>query len=202
MQTYDGCDSILHIFLRVYSPAVMQAYFKIWPQTISVNNMQIKFSDYSTGNANDRKWIFHEIPARYEDEEVLHHRFAYYTPHYESDSLNVKLVIIDDHGCTDTTYNTYPIVKGEVWVPSVFTPDADQNNRLKVGYDNIESYQMLIYNRSGLLVFKTTDIEEGWDGTHKGKPCPSGAYMYRVIYSTKSRPDNSYEKTGSVLLVR
>ena len=164
--------------------------------------MQMKFSDNSTGNAFDRKWIFHEVPERYEDVSVLHNRFAYYTPHYESDSLHVKLVIMTDMGCSDSTYGTYPIIKGDVWVPSAFTPDADINQQMKVGHFNIETYEMMIFNRQGLRVFHTTDIDESWDGTYKGKPCPPATYVYKVIYTTKSQPNTSFEKNGTVLIVR
>ena len=164
--------------------------------------MQIRFSDNSTGNAFDRKWLFHEIPDRYDATEILHNRYAYYTPHYESDSLQVTLIIITDYGCTDTTSGTYPIIKGDVWVPSAFTPGADENQLLKVGHYNIETYEIMIFNRQGLRVFHSTDPDEGWDGTYKGKPCPSAAYVYRVSYTTKSQPNTGFEKNGTVLIIK
>ena len=202
LRTVKGCDSILHIFLTVDTSTSVQAYFKMTPKVISIQKMQIMFSDYSSGNAYDRKWIFHEIPDIYDDKEMLHERFTYYTPHYESDSLRVTLIVITDVGCSDTASNTYPILKGDIWVPNAFTPGADQNQQLKVGYYNIDKYEIMIYNRSGLRVYHSTNIDECWDGTHNGKPCPSATYVYRVLYSTKSRPNESYEKSGTVLLIR
>ena len=202
LHSITGCDSILNIFLHVDTPQNLHASFKIYPQKISLQQMQIRFSDNSTGNAFDRKWLFHEIPDQYDETEILHNRYAYYTPHYESDSLRVTLIILTDFGCTDTASGTYPIIKGDVWVPSAFTPDADINKQLKVGHYNIETYEIMIYNRQGLRVFHSTDPDECWDGTYKGKPCPSAAYVYRVSYSTKSQPNTSFEKNGTVLIIR
>ena len=202
LHTTDGCDSIVHLFITVDTALNLKASYRMKPLVISLQNMQIKFSDYSTGNVFDRKWIFHEIPPVFFDKEVSHERFTYYTPHYESDSLQVTLVVQNENGCDDTASDTYPIVKGNVWVPNAFTPDADQNRQLKVGYDNIATYEIFIYNRRGLLVYHSNDIDECWDGKHKGKPCPAATYVYRIHYTTKSRPNDSNEKSGTVLLVR
>ena len=202
LHTIDGCDSIVHLFITVDTALNLKASYRMKPLVISLQNMQIKFSDYSTGNVFDRKWIFHEIPPVFFDKEVSHERFTYYTPHYESDSLQVTLVVQNENGCDDTASDTYPIVKGNVWVPNAFTPDAEQNRQLKVGYDNIATYEIFIYNRRGLLVYHSNDIGECWDGKHKGKPCPAATYVYRIHYTTKSRPNDSNEKSGTVLLVR
>ena len=202
LQSVNGCDSIVTISVSVDTPVGLLASYKMSPKTISMQQMQIKFSDYSSGNAFDRKWLFHEIPDKYDDREILHERFAYYTPHYESDSLRVTLIILTDFGCSDTTTGTYPILKGDVWVPSAFTPNADMNQQLKVGHFNIETYEILIYNRQGLRVFHSTDPDQSWDGTYKGKPCPSATYVYRVSYTTKSQPNTSFEKNGTVIIVR
>ena len=202
LHTTDGCDSIVHLFITVDTALNLKASYRMKPLVISLQNMQIKFSDYSTGNVFDRKWIFHEIPPVFFDKEVPHERFTYYTPHYESDSLQVTLVVQNENGCDDTASDTYPIVKGNVWVPNAFTPDAEQNRQLKVGYDNIATYEIFIYNRRGLLVYHSTDIGECWDGKHKSKPCPAATYVYRIHYTTKSRPNDSNEKSGTVLLVR
>jgi gliding motility-associated-like protein len=37
-----------------------------------------------------------------------------------------------------------------------------------------------IYDRWGIVVFETTDIDKGWDGTYKGTPQPFGVYVYEV----------------------
>ena len=39
---------------------------------------------------------------------------------------------------------------------------------------------MGIYDRWGLSIFSTNDINKGWDGTVKGRLCESGTYIYRI----------------------
>lgn len=195
-----SCKAIATIM--VDTPAYIQASYRMSPKVISEKNMQIKYSDYSLGYVFERQWTFHEIPDRFDDKEIPHSRFVYYTPHYESDSLHVRLIVRNESNCADTLQNTYPILKGEVWVPSVFTPDANENKVLKVGHHNINTYDINIYNRVGQRVFHSSDPDECWDGTYNGIPCPAAAYVYHINYTTKSLPESICEKNGSVLIVR
>ncbi|NBP29556.1 MAG: hypothetical protein EBV23_08245, partial [Flavobacteriia bacterium] len=84
-------------------------------------------------------------------------------------------------------------------VPDAFSPNADGvNDVLRVvtnvdkdmnyanGYDGdggaIASMDFQIYNRYGQLVFRSTDPNEGWDGTFKGKPLNVGNFPYKLEY--------------------
>lgn len=71
-----------------------------------------------------------------------------------------------------------------IWLPNIFTPKRDNNNRFlpKTMFVRSDGYLMRIYNRFGLLVFETSDINEPWDGCHKGKIVPSGGYVYIIQY--------------------
>ncbi|MBK7443237.1 MAG: gliding motility-associated C-terminal domain-containing protein [Bacteroidetes bacterium] len=41
---------------------------------------------------------------------------------------------------------------------------------------------MQIYNRWGDIIFETTDLENGWDGTDgSGREQEIGSYIYRLI---------------------
>ena len=70
----------------------------------------------------------------------------------------------------------------KIAVPEAFTPNGDAINELiKVKGWGVKSLiHFKVYNRWGELVFKTRDIEEGWDGRYKGKPLPSGTYAYQI----------------------
>ena len=203
LSTVAGCDSIVHISLFVDTPYNLQAYYKMSPRrAITEEGMQMTFRDYSKGNVYDRKWIFHEIPDRYPDKEVLHNTSAYYTPHIESDSLHVTLIVTTFVGCADSLKTTYPIIKGDVWVPNAFTPDADNNRLLVVGHHNVESYEIMIFNRAGLRVFHSTNPDESWDGTYRGHACPAATYVYLINFTTKSQSTVRRMQKGAVVLVR
>lgn len=89
-----------------------------------------------------------------------------------------------------------------VWLPNVFTPKRDNNNRFlpKTMFVKTEGYAMRIYNRFGLLVFETTDINQSWDGKYKGKLVPSGCYVYMIHYIG----DDNYSQilTGTVTVLK
>ncbi len=65
------------------------------------------------------------------------------------------------------------------WFPNVFTPGRDDNNRFGcITTSEVNEFELDIYTRTGLLVYSTRDIHAPWDGTHKGRPVPQGAYVY------------------------
>jgi gliding motility-associated-like protein len=57
-----------------------------------------------------------------------------------------------------------------------------------------------VYNRWGQEVFRTTDINGGWDGTFKGEELPSDAYAYYMRVICVNTLD--YSKRGNVNLIR
>jgi gliding motility-associated-like protein len=58
----------------------------------------------------------------------------------------------------------------------------------------------MIFNQWGEKVFETTNKTEGWDGRHKGKPQPSGVYIYvaDILLDNNKRET----KKGTINLVR
>ena len=95
------------------------------------------------------------------------------------DSLGVTLTVCDDTGCCADTAFSLPSKTLTVWFPNVFTPDAEENNRFGCKTTvEAENYTLSIYNRHGQLLFSTTDPAAAWDGSHNGRPCPQGTYVY------------------------
>lgn len=97
-----------------------------------------------------------------------------------------------------TVFKTAP----DIFVPSAFTPNGDAHNDvirpICVGISQLNFFR--IYNRWGQLVFSTTEIRKGWDGTLGGVPQSSGTFVYMaqgVDYTGRS-----VFKKGTVILVR
>lgn len=85
----------------------------------------------------------------------------------------------------------------EITIPNVFTPNADgYNDVFKVVGDNITIFDMQIFNRWGQIVFKSDDINLGWDGKLNGKECSEGVYYWIVNYEGLGNTID--EKTGSL----
>ena len=71
---------------------------------------------------------------------------------------------------------------GSYRLPNVFTPNGDGINDLfrPYPYDFVESINMHIYNRWGMLIFKTTNPDILWDGKNQftKQDCVDGVYYY------------------------
>lgn len=68
-----------------------------------------------------------------------------------------------------------------IFIPNVFTPNADNLNDSFV-YTGCEGYylEMEIFNRWGNVVFHTQQPNVFWDGTVGGKPAAEGVYLYTL----------------------
>lgn len=67
-------------------------------------------------------------------------------------------------------------------LPNVFTPNGDGHNDFYVPrpYHSVQKVDMEIYDRWGVLVFKTDNPDLNWDGTNmnNGKTISDGVYFY------------------------
>ena len=124
-----------------------------------------------------------------------------YTPDLRDDSVYLMLVAHSRY-CTDTSVMVVPICSSTIFAPNAFTPDESSNQEFVIKMDGIVDYELSIYNRQGLLVFHTTDRQESWNGTYKGKPCPQGNYVWVMKYTTERSPRTPEVRKGSVLLLR
>lgn len=109
----------------------------------------------------------------------------------EPDTL-AYLITVSKLGCTKT--DTVPVfvlpvdcVPDRVYLPNAFTPNGDNNNdvlRLRSSFlEEIIEMELIVYDRWGEQVFRTTDPAEAWDGTFKGTLVGPDVYGYwlRVV---------------------
>ncbi|PCH65864.1 MAG: hypothetical protein COC01_09220 [Bacteroidetes bacterium] len=89
-------------------------------------------------------------------------------------------------------------------VPNVFTPNGDLvHDEFKIKLSGYIGKEILIFNRWGQLVFKTSDPASiYWNGTTKnsGMNLIEGVYFYVLNY--KDRDENLLHATGIVSLIR
>lgn len=114
-----------------------------------------------------------------------------------------KLIITSSDGCISVDSVTIFVITVALDVPSSFTPNGDnQNNEFKIihsGIAELESFD--IFNRWGVVIFKTNDINQGWDGRYKGINQEVGVYNYRISYTIIGDNTLLY-KIGTVILLR
>jgi len=78
--------------------------------------------------------------------------------------------------------------------PNAFTPNGDGINDTW----NIQGLQyflgctVLVYTRTGQLVFKSTGYSQPWDGRFGGRNLPVGTYYYVINLKNNSPPIAGY----------
>jgi gliding motility-associated-like protein len=93
-----------------------------------------------------------------------------------------------------------------VFIPNIFSPDGNGvNDRWEV-YPGCAPLALRaeVFDRAGLLVFSSTELQPEWDGAQGGNPLPEGVYIYRVEVTMPDEGSGmrSLRYTGSLTLVR
>lgn len=123
--------------------------------------------------------------------------------YYPTDgTYTVTLISTNQEGCSDTTEQTLIVLPDfYFYFPNAFTPNNNGKNDTYMGYGvGIKSYRMRIFDRWGELIFETTDLYTGWDGTYKGNKLPGG--VYPVVFDLEGYMVNPMQKFGHVTLIR
>ena len=119
-------------------------------------------------------------------------------------STAYQVAVTDTSNCFTVNYpfNITILEKYSVNVPDAFTPNGDGvNDKIFVkGWGIKALINFKIYNRLGQEVYSSSELDEGWDGTFRGKAQPSETYNY--IVEVKTFDDKTRSKSGVFKLLR
>lgn len=90
----------------------------------------------------------------------------------------------------------------DLLLPTAFTPNHDGLNDVfkPVNDISVRQYKMKIYSRWGQVIFNSTSMRKGWDGTVNRIEQPAGVYVWIVEYTSKTGRQKT--ASGTVMLVR
>lgn len=126
-------------------------------------------------------------------------------------TFEICLIAINEIGCSDTICKTVENDQVPELKPyNVFTPGSKDplqlNNTFVVEGQNLETYEIKIFNRWGESVYRSTDITKSWNGqvNNSGVDCPDGTYYYIINYQFLFGVENEGKGPieGSVQLIR
>jgi gliding motility-associated-like protein len=89
-------------------------------------------------------------------------------------------------------------------LPEAISPNGDGTNDVFKLYTNcrpVEDYTLIVYNRWGQPVFRSTNPDEVWDGTKDGTPANMDVYLYRMVFRYPE-DDDVQLREGQFSLVR
>ncbi|GAB5552510.1 MAG: hypothetical protein Sapg2KO_21010 [Saprospiraceae bacterium] len=120
------------------------------------------------------------------------------------------LRIDDVFGCVDGAAITVKLnKKAEIFIPSAFSPDGDQQNDLLVIYANPDQVreieQFEIFHRWGTKIYERRNFlpnqeDLGWDGRLLGRNVDPGIYVYTATFILANGVRQ--QQNGTVLLLR
>ncbi len=109
-------------------------------------------------------------------------------------------IVTNKFGCKkmdSVTVNVIPTI----YVPNCFTPNQDLvNDVFKPEFSGYIEMELMIFDRWGELIFKTSELYGGWNGKKKDVNCEMGVYTYKL--TATDYKNHIVEKVGHVTLLR
>lgn len=184
-----------NILIEVVQTPVPQIWFNA--TSVGIDNPTVNMTDIS----NDRAATYWHFSDGLSDEGVsISHTFAA----LDADSVSIRMTTCNRLECCSDTTVSLPVHDESIWFPNTFTPGSnDENDHFRiVSTFPLLQFEIYIFNRTGQMVYTSTDPNEGWDGTDlHGQPCPQGAYVYYYRYSILGI-DDFYPGAGTITLLR
>ena len=89
-----------------------------------------------------------------------------------------------------------------VFIPNAFRPNGIYNHVFipVTTFVDFTEYEFTVFNRWGLQVFTTKNVDQGWDGTNGNTKCDFGVYVYLVRFKTSKGDYREFK--GTVTLLR
>ena len=136
----------------------------------------------------------------------------------EEGVYDVILWAYSENGCSDQyilspAVTVFPV--GDIRFPTVFMPNKTgpiERTDLPTGGTEVDQffyppirqkvidYKLQIFNRWGVLIFESHDINVPWNGYYKGRFCQQGVYVWLV--EGKYQDGKPFRMVGNVTLLQ
>ncbi|MBK8882998.1 MAG: PKD domain-containing protein [Bacteroidales bacterium] len=197
-------QSIHNGVITVYQNPV--SIFNAYPVNVINNEQIVVFYNYSHYDSLDL-WIFGDGVTS--TEKNPYHKYM------QQGSYMVSLITTSVNGCIDTSFLDTPVIvdwkTGYIRFPNVFKwngtgptggqwqegvyPEMDYVFR--PFFENVMEYKLQIFNRWGVLIFESNDLNKGWDGYFDDKKlAEQGVYVWKV--TGRYADGNYFDKVGDV----
>lgn len=169
----DACGQFDTDTINVLFAKKPKADFTISTNFIEVLTTDVFFNNTSSNDAINFSWRINNIN--------LNHKNISYT-FLDTGNYNINLISTNKFNCVDSINKIIkvnePIV---IYIPNSFTPNNDNlNDIFKPIIPYYKNATMQIFDRWGTLIFKTNDIQNGWDGTNKNSQNKNDVYIYNI----------------------
>jgi gliding motility-associated-like protein len=157
-------------------------------------NDEVVFESHSIGDNLEYEWDFGDGSGSQLANPK--HSFA------AQGIYTVLMTVTNEFGCSSTMEMSIEVNESYlIMIPTGFTPLDTENQTFKPKVRGISSYEMLIFNTWGDLLYEMNSMEDpGWDGKVKGKLGPNGNYVYKGTFTTND--GKKVTRSGVFTLIR
>lgn len=199
--TQNGCSSSFDRkeYINVYPTPV--ASFK--PSAILASIIDPRITFTSDSDFADSTWFVIQAPDTnyFQDSLIIADTVTFIFP--DTGIYQISHYADNMFGCLDSAESSISIITGyRIYVPNSFSPNNDGTNDFFKAYgEGIETYEITVWNRWGQQVYRSFDIENGWDGKARltDEFVPSGVYLYRMDIVDKRGYSHSLEGVVNVI---
>ncbi len=185
-----------------------RAYFEVSPMLVFVNDEKVRCFNLTEGG-DYFVWEFG-------DGDTSRMREPYHK-YMEEGVYDITLWAYSNNGCRDVFVLSPGVTvqpAGDVRFSSVFRPNPTgpiERTDLPTGgnevdqfffppiRDKVIKYKLQVFNRLGVLLFESRDINVPWNGYYKGQLCPQGVYVWYV--EGKYANGQPFKKVGDITLL-
>lgn len=179
-----GCidDTTINVLVH----PLPKADFSFSPTEVYTFNPEVCFTNLSVGTISSL-WDFDFVGIN--GTSSLSDPCNILFPSEEEKDFTVTLTTISEFGCMDSIQRIITISNNFIfYVPNAFSPNDDGiNDEFKVIVKGIESYELLVFNKWGELMFSSTEVDSWWDGKHENAIVPAGVYIYKINLKGENR---------------
>jgi gliding motility-associated-like protein len=186
-------------FIQTY--AKPKAEFIAEPTSTSLYDPVIHFYDRSSPDVASWTWNMGDGKVI---SPTIRNPIHTYTNELSKNYL-VKLIVINTNGCIDSTEQHIEIQPAyTLFVPNAFTPSRVDgiNDTFSAKGVGILEYQLWIFDRWGNMIFKSNDMNVGWDGTVNNSSIISQEDVYVWKIQLKDTFGKLHDCHGIVTLVK
>jgi gliding motility-associated-like protein len=196
-----GCTSTLTMPNLISAYDHPHAAFAATPQPADILQPQIQFTDKTVDYYGLQSWFwtFGDVSDSTSSLQNPSHTYG------DTGTFCPTLVVTNIHQCTDSVEQCIVIDPHfTLYIPNAFTPNGNVRNDifLPTGI-YICTFEMWIFDRWGMQIFHTKDINQGWNGTVNSSSnlAQQDTYVY-VIDATDCLKHTNHHYLGSVTLIK
>ena len=185
---------------------VPQAAFEIPETDVTITEGHVMFKNLSVG-ATQYLWDFGDgISSGLFEPAHKYDRYGKY---------DVTMIAFSENGCSDSVTLADAFTDAGLYLrfPNAFVPNtggptggyysrrSDEANQVFHAVSSgVNSCNLKIFSKQGLLVFESDDLNMGWDGYYRGQLCSPGVYIWKVRGSF--RDGQTIVMSGDVTLLK